>query len=509
MCQVCKSGILFDMDGHMYLNVINHCGSLTQWKVSRTNVCRPAAHLLTMKPGLLYGLAGEREFNSCFGRVVNAARYSKKGSKEAEAGTLALDALHKQVMPFILRRTKAQVLQDLPPKIVTDVLCKLSPIQQQLYEDFSSSQALTEVTGVLKQQQQAAGGGNSSSAAGEGSTGERHVFSALLYLRKVCSHPLLALDWSVPAHRDACQEVLGADTQPAAEAALRAVEHAPKLLALQDILMQCGLVSSDQISMISGSSKGCSNAAAAAELELSEGSSDSGHRLLVFAQLKGMLDLAESCLLKPLGISTLRLDGSIDASARFSVVQRFNSDPTIQVLLLTTHVGGLGLNLTSADTVVFLEHDWNPMKDLQAMDRAHRIGQTRTVNVYRLLMQDTVEERIMSLQQFKLDVASAVVNQDNVSMSAMDTGQLLDLFAAPIAAAEEQQQQQQQVAAGVSVADAQAVADGLGAAAAGKKRSALQTMLDSMGDLWDESQYQSEFDMKGFMQKLAKKQPQQ
>lgn len=58
-----------------------------------------------------------------------------------------------------------------------------------------------------------------------------------------------------------------------------------------------------------------------------------------------------------------------------------------QVLLLTTHVGGLGLNLTSADTVVFLEHDWNPMKDLQAMDRAHRIGQTRTVNVYRLLMQ--------------------------------------------------------------------------------------------------------------------------
>jgi TATA-binding protein-associated factor len=67
----------------------------------------------------------------------------------------------------------------------------------------------------------------------------------------------------------------------------------------------------------------------------------------------------------------------------------------VQVLLLTTHVGGLGLNLTSADTVVFLEHDWNPMKDLQAMDRAHRIGQTRTVNVYRLLMQvrATVEQQ--------------------------------------------------------------------------------------------------------------------
>jgi TATA-binding protein-associated factor len=73
----------------------------------------------------------------------------------------------------------------------------------------------------------------------------------------------------------------------------------------------------------------------------------------------------------------------------------------VQVLLLTTHVGGLGLNLTSADTVVFLEHDWNPMKDLQAMDRAHRIGQTRTVNVYRLLMQvrATVEQRRADLVQ--------------------------------------------------------------------------------------------------------------
>ncbi len=65
------------------------------------------------------------------------------------------------------------------------------------------------------------------------------------------------------------------------------------------------------------------------------------------------------------------------ASLRFGVVQKFNSDPSIDVLLLTTAVGGLGLNLTSADTVVFLEHDWNPMKDLQAMDRAHRMGQVR------------------------------------------------------------------------------------------------------------------------------------
>jgi TATA-binding protein-associated factor len=68
---------------------------------------------------------------------------------------------------------------------------------------------------------------------------------------------------------------------------------------------------------------------------------------------------------------------------------------------MTTAVGGLGLTLTGADVVIFLEHDWNPMRDLQAMDRAHRLGQTRTVNVYRLILRSTIEESIMNLQRFK------------------------------------------------------------------------------------------------------------
>lgn len=76
------------------------------------------------------------------------------------------------------------------------------------------------------------------------------------------------------------------------------------------------------------------------------------------------------------------MDGSFHSSLFLSLLPlRFNNDPSIDVLLLTTHVGGLGLNLTGADTVVFVEHDWNPMRDLQAMDRAHRIGQ--------VLVQDT------------------------------------------------------------------------------------------------------------------------
>ena len=110
-----------------------------------------------------------------------------------------------------------------------------------------------------------------------------------------------------------------------------------------------------------------------------------------------MLDLIENDLFKALmpSVSYMRLDGTVDPRKRHAVVQTFNSDPRIDVLLLTTSVGGLGLNLTGADTVIFVDHDWNPMKDLQAMDRAHRLGQKKVVNVYRLITKGTLEEKIM------------------------------------------------------------------------------------------------------------------
>ncbi|VDK45809.1 unnamed protein product, partial [Dibothriocephalus latus] len=86
----------------------------------------------------------------------------------------------------------------------------------------------------------------------------------------------------------------------------------------------------------------------------------------------------------------------------------------------------MGLNLTGADTVIFVEHDWNPCKDLQAMDRAHRIGQERMVNVYRLITADSIEERIMSLQVFKLHIARTVVSEENQSITEADTGRIFD-----------------------------------------------------------------------------------
>ena len=166
-----------------------------------------------------------------------------------------------------------------------------------------------------------------------------------------------------------------------------------------------------------------------AEVELSE-PAVAPHRVLIFCQMKTMLDLIEDTLFRvhlP-SVTYMRMDGATPSHKRHADVQTFNADPSIDVLLLTTHVGGLGLNLTGADTVIFVEHDWNPMKDLQAMDRAHRLGQKRVVNVYRLITRGTLEEKIMGLQRFKLNIASTVVSQQNADIGTMETENVLDLF---------------------------------------------------------------------------------
>lgn len=153
---------------------------------------------------------------------------------------------------------------------------------------------------------------------------------------------------------------------------------------------------------------GTSVTAEGGKTESNEGVSDtsggafSQHRALIFCQMKQMVDIIENDLFKQYmpSVTYMRLDGGTDPNKRHAIVQTFNSDPSIDCLLLTTHVGGLGLTLTGADTVIFVEHDWNPMKDLQAMDRAHRIGQKKVVSVYRLITKGTLEEKIMGYVQY-------------------------------------------------------------------------------------------------------------
>jgi TATA-binding protein-associated factor len=257
---------------------------------------------------------------------------------------------------------------------------------------------------------------------------------------------------------------------------LHELQHAPKLQALRDILEECG------IGMTAAPS------ASAAETSVS---AEGQHRVLVFAQLKSFLDIIEKDLFQThmKGVTYLRLDGSVESDKRFDIVKAFNSDPTIDVLLLTTHVGGLGLNLTAADTVVFMEHDWNPMRDLQAMDRAHRLGQKRVVNVHRLIMRGTLEEKIMSLQRFKISVANTVINAENVSLNTMDTTQLLDLFTVSGNAGK------------VGTSHKGGEDDSEAAASVGATKG-LKAILNNLEELWDQSQYTEEYNLGQFVARL-------
>jgi TATA-binding protein-associated factor len=270
-----------------------------------------------------------------------------------------------------LRRLKEDVLSDLPPKIIQDYYCELSDLQKQLYEEFAKSQIKQEVEEEL-----------TNTTKGDGSQKATHIFQALQYLRKLCNHPLLVVNENHPEYLRVMKQLKSQNLT------LHDLSFAPKLLALRQLLMDCG-IGSKPLSE--------SNADVEASLISGGGSAVSQHRALIFCQQKAMLDIIESDLLRPLlpSVSYMRLDGAVDSSKRHGIVQKFNADPSIDLLLLTTHVGGLGLNLTGADTVIFVEHDWNPMKDLQAMDRAHRLGQKKVVNVYRLITKGTLEEKIM------------------------------------------------------------------------------------------------------------------
>ena len=135
---------------------------------------------------------------------------------------------------------------------------------------------------------------------------------------------------------------------------------------------------------------------------------DGGHRVLLYFQMTKMIDLMEEYLTYR-NYKYLRLDGSTKLEDRRDTVHDFQTKPEVFVFLLSTRAGGLGINLTAADTVIFYDSDWNPTIDSQAMDRAHRLGQTKQVTVYRMITRGTIEERIRKRALQKEEVQRVVI----------------------------------------------------------------------------------------------------
>ncbi|KAF1765325.1 hypothetical protein GCK72_005277 [Caenorhabditis remanei] len=357
--------------------------------LSGTPVQNSPADLWSLFAWLMPGYLGtEKQFRSQFLKKIMKCRLPKANELDLKAGSAAISQLHKLVLPFIMRRLKTEVLKELPEKNVQDYECELTDDQKDVYRFIvdrctSSYEELKNKTGISS-------------------------LVTLISLRKLTDHTMLVYDTLLKI--GAPQDIL----------AKARTARSGKMEALKQLLIECEICKNpdDEVLPEADELGGLNEAGP-------------GHRALIFCQWKTSAKLVSNALSSgEFGsvVSHLVLDGDVPAGDRMKMVNRFNEDKTIDVLILTTHVGGVGLNLTGADTVIFLDHDWNPMKDLQAIDRAHRLGQTRNVNVYRLITQGTVEEKVMSLAKFKLNTAQALIGADNTSMMTMETGELMNMF---------------------------------------------------------------------------------
>ena len=409
---------------------------------------------------------GDEDQSDPIGELLLGLGLGEDGKASSSAGAQGLAAVRQVrtlLAPFVLRRLKAQVLLQLAPKTTVEVVLEAEPSQQQIYDGILRRH-------VAKQQQQqqsqrgagkgpaakkkkeaaaaaaaaqAEGGevvslvdspvalkvdpaGESKASGGEGvvklagpiddasveqlvgsDRDAKHVFTEL---RKAANHPLL-----LQVHfRD-----------PAKMATL-----ATKLFGYGHFGDQCSLA------MVRTELEGYS------DLELHElcaeyggslqhlelpievlfesakmrwlrdhvpGMLAEGHRVLIFSQWTSLLSVLE-LLFAHLDVGFLRLDGSTPVATRQALIDEFNQDKSKGVFLLSTRAGCLGINLTSADTVIMHDLDFNPVNDRQAEDRCHRIGQTKPVTVYKLVTANTVDANILDLGKRKAEVNSALLD---------------------------------------------------------------------------------------------------
>ncbi|CAI4381751.1 BHH_G0026060.mRNA.1.CDS.1 [Saccharomyces cerevisiae] len=282
-------------------------------------------------------------FNTPF---ANTGTQEKLELTEEET-LLIIRRLHKVLRPFLLRRLKKEVEKDLPDKVEKVIKCKLSGLQQQLYQQMLKHNALFVGAGT------------------EGATkgGIKGLNNKIMQLRKICNHPFVF------------DEVEGV-VNPSRGNSDLLFRVAGKFELLDRVLPKFKA---------------------------------SGHRVLMFFQMTQVMDIMED-FLRMKDLKYMRLDGSTKTEERTEMLNAFNApDSDYFCFLLSTRAGGLGLNLQTADTVIIFDTDWNPHQDLQAQDRAHRIGQKNEVRILRLITTDSVEEVILERAMQKLDIDGKVI----------------------------------------------------------------------------------------------------
>lgn len=300
-------------------------------------------------------------------------------------------ALVQRITPFMLRRMKADVASELPEKTIINEYINLTETQGDLYETIRLTMSeevrkAVSVSGVKRNR--------------------LAISNALLKLRQVCCHPdLLKLDFTSK------DTPVDAQINPA-EIELKKSQH-PK------VNLDSSAETLADINPFHTSSGKLNWLVDKLPTMLED-----GRRILIFSSFTSMLSLI-STLLEQLKIGYIELTGK--SRNRGELVNRFQQGE-VPVFLISLKAGGAGLNLTAADVVIHTDPWWNPAAEQQASDRAHRIGQDKSVFVYKLICKDTVEERIQLLQESKQDLANSIYLQESTKVSDMTGDDWLDLL---------------------------------------------------------------------------------
>ncbi|KHM99038.1 SWI/SNF-related matrix-associated actin-dependent regulator of chromatin subfamily A containing DEAD/H box 1 [Glycine soja] len=314
--------------------------------------------------------------------------------------------------PFILRRLKSDVMQQLVPKIQQVEYVIMEKQQETAYKE-----AIEEYRAVSQARMAKCSDLNSKSVLEV--LPRRQINNYFVQFRKIANHPLLIR--RIYSDEDVIRFARKLHPMGAFgfECTLdRVIEELKNYndFSIHRLLLHYGVndrkgILPDKHVMLSAKCR------ALAELlpSLKEG----GHRALIFSQWTSMLDILEWTL-DVIGLTYKRLDGSTQVAERQTIVDTFNNDTSIFACLLSTRAGGQGLNLTGADTVVIHDMDFNPQIDRQAEDRCHRIGQTKPVTIHRLVTKGTVDENVYEIAKRKLVLDAAVLE----SMEEINEGEL-------------------------------------------------------------------------------------
>ncbi|XP_073998108.1 lymphoid-specific helicase-like [Rhodnius prolixus] len=331
-------------------------------------------------------------FQSCF--HVEEIEASTGNDQLINQHDKVISVLHEILSPFLLRREKKDVLIQLPRKKEVLVYCPLTEVQMKLYSstvDKSIANTIIKKVDIIipdnpdgtKQKRMSKMRGNETIEEIETKNEElKHVVMVRsgedqysfnikmtnipIMLKKIVNHPYLIQKPVLP----------GSNIMKINE---KLVTSSGKLTILDGLLRRL---------------------------------KPRGHKVLLFSTMTQLLDIIEEFLIMR-NYKYDRLDGSNTILERKTSIKRYNSDEKVFIFLLSTRAGGLGINLTSADTVVIFDSDWNPQADLQAQDRCHRIGQTKPVIVYRLVSTGTIDERIVSRAEAKRKLERIIIQGGN------------------------------------------------------------------------------------------------